>query len=30
LETKYLKEIGRTKIYSFTGHKIFTKLIFDT
>jgi len=28
LETKYLKEIGKTKIYRFAGKKIFTKLIY--
>jgi len=30
LETKYLKEIERRKIYIFTGKKIFTKLFFGT
>jgi len=30
LEKKYLKEIGRWKIYRFIGKKIFTKLIFGT
>jgi len=30
LETKYLKEIRRWKIYNFNGKKMFTKSICDT